>query len=78
MWQMLQSLSLKIVNGLQNGKWLSTWKQVIQLAPNIPNDYFMMDTQNDLHLIQDEDQDKILSVIFGNKLNFDKQHEFLN
>ena len=41
------------------------------LGPNMPNDYFMKNSQNVLHKIQDVKQEKDLEVILDQKLHFE-------
>ena len=43
----------------------------MHLGPNVLNDYFMKDSHNVLHKIQDVKQIKDLGVIFDQKLNFE-------
>ena len=57
-------------------EWATTWQMTfnmkkcksMHMGPNLPNDYFMKDSQNVKYKIQDVQQEKELGVTFDNKL----------
>ena len=60
-------------------EWATKWQmkfnmkkcKSMHMGPNMPHEYFMKDSQNVLHKIQDVQQEKDLGVTFDQKLKFE-------